>query len=101
MLLNEFLKEHYRNQQQEAMIARLEKQIDALVEGLQKVNAELGSAKRGDRVALNRYLWKNHQPALKLVATSPCLATAPATLVAVCSAASRTWFPCPARSAVA
>lgn len=54
MLLNEFLKEHYRNQQQEAMIARLEKQIDALVEGLQKVNAELGSAKRVDRVALNR-----------------------------------------------
>src|SRR6266487_3327288 len=45
MLLNEFLKEHCKNQKQEATIARLEKQIEVLAEGLQKVSAELESAK--------------------------------------------------------
>jgi len=53
MLLNEFLKEHRKNQQQEATIARLEKQIEVLAEGLQKVNAELESTKRTQQVALN------------------------------------------------
>jgi hypothetical protein len=54
MLLNEFLKEHRKNQQQEATIARLEKQIEVLAEGLQKVNAELESAKSAQQVAFNR-----------------------------------------------
>jgi len=54
MLLNEFLKEHRKNQQQEATIARLEKQIEVLAEGLQKVNAELESANRAPQVACNR-----------------------------------------------
>jgi len=54
MLLNEFLKEHCKNQQQEATIARLEKQIEVLAEGLQKVNAELESANRAPQVAFNR-----------------------------------------------
>jgi hypothetical protein len=34
MLLNEFLKEHRKNEEQEATIARLEKQIEALTAGL-------------------------------------------------------------------
>jgi hypothetical protein len=54
MLLNEFLKEHCKNQQQEATIARLEKQIEVLAEGLQKVNAELESTKTAQQVAFNR-----------------------------------------------
>ena len=54
MLLNEFLKEHRKNQQQEATIARLEKQIEVLAEGLQKVSAELESADHAQQVAFNR-----------------------------------------------
>src|SRR5437773_10361719 len=34
MLLNEFLKEHRKNEEQEAIIAREQRQIDALAEGL-------------------------------------------------------------------
>ena len=41
MLLNEFLKEHRKNGEQEAMIASQQKQIEALTEGLQKVSAQL------------------------------------------------------------
>ena len=44
MLLNEFLKEHRKNEEQEATIARQEKQIEALTEGLQKVSAQLVAA---------------------------------------------------------
>jgi hypothetical protein len=44
MLLNEFLKEHRTVAEQGATIARLEKQIEALAAGLQKVNAELATA---------------------------------------------------------
>jgi Chaperone of endosialidase len=54
MLLNEFLKEHRKNQRQEATIARLEKQIEVLAEGLQKVSAELESADHAQQVAFNR-----------------------------------------------
>src|SRR5260370_28736028 len=39
MLLNEFLKEHKTVQEQGATIVRLEKQIEALTESLQKVSA--------------------------------------------------------------
>ena len=39
MVLNEFRKEHHIVQEQGATIARLEKQIEALTAGLQKVNA--------------------------------------------------------------
>jgi trimeric autotransporter adhesin len=52
MLLNEFLKEHRRNEKQEATIAELKstvaqqhKQIDALTAGLQKVSAQLELSK--------------------------------------------------------
>ncbi len=41
MLLNEFLKEHRKNEEQEATIARQQKQIDALTVGLQKVSTQL------------------------------------------------------------
>jgi hypothetical protein len=41
MLLNEFLKEYRTVQQQGATIARLEKQVEMLTAGLQKVNAQL------------------------------------------------------------
>jgi hypothetical protein len=45
MLLNEFLKEHRRNEELEATIARQQKQIDALTMGLQKVSAQLELSK--------------------------------------------------------
>jgi len=53
MLLNEFLKEHQTVQQQGATIARLEKQIDALTAGLQKVSAQLEGRKPAPQVVNN------------------------------------------------
>jgi hypothetical protein len=44
MLLNEFLKEHETVQDQGETIARLQKQIEALTVGLEKVNAQLAAA---------------------------------------------------------
>ena len=41
MLLNEFLKEHRKNEEQEATIARQQKQIEALTAGVQKVSAQV------------------------------------------------------------
>jgi hypothetical protein len=41
MLLNEFLKEHRKVEEQGAMIARQQKQIEALTAGLHKVSAQL------------------------------------------------------------
>jgi hypothetical protein len=65
MLLNEFLKEHRKVQEQEASILQLkaivskqeaaaaqqQKQIEALIAGLQKVSARIASAKPPSRVA--------------------------------------------------
>jgi trimeric autotransporter adhesin len=45
MLLNEFLKEHRKNEEQEATIARQQKQIEAITAGLQKVSAQLEANK--------------------------------------------------------
>jgi trimeric autotransporter adhesin len=53
MLLNEFLKEHRRNEQQEATIARQQRQIEALTAGLQKVSAQLEVSKPGPQTVLN------------------------------------------------
>jgi hypothetical protein len=60
MLLNEFLKEHRKNEQQEskieeqeAKIARQEKQIQALTAGLQKVGAQLELSKSAPQTVLN------------------------------------------------
>jgi hypothetical protein len=53
MLLNEFLKEHRRNGQQEATIARLQEQIEALTAGLQKVSAQIEASKPAPQVVNN------------------------------------------------
>jgi len=47
MLLNEFLKEHRKNEEQEVTIASLQKQVEALTAGLQKVSAQLELSKPG------------------------------------------------------
>lgn len=41
MLLNEFLKEHRKNEAQEASIAELKKEVQALTAGLQKMSAQV------------------------------------------------------------
>jgi hypothetical protein len=60
MLLNEFLKEHKRVEEQqskiekqEAAIARQQKQIEALTAGLQKVSAQLEASKPAPQTVLN------------------------------------------------
>jgi hypothetical protein len=53
MLLNEFLKEHRKNEKQEATIERLEKQIEVLTEGLQKVSAQLQLSTSAPKTALS------------------------------------------------
>ena len=67
MLLNEFLKEHRKNEQQEATIAQLkstvakqeataahqQKQIEALTAGLQKVSDQLEASKPAPQVVNN------------------------------------------------
>ena len=59
MLLNEFLKEHHKNEQQrkdfEAAIAQQQRQIDALTAGLQKVSAQLQLSKAAPQTVLNSY----------------------------------------------
>jgi hypothetical protein len=55
MLLNEFLKEHRKNEEQEVTIARQQKQIDALTTGLQNVSAQLQiSNAAAQEIASNR-----------------------------------------------
>jgi hypothetical protein len=44
MLLNEFLKEHRKNEEQKATIARLQTQLETVVATLQKVSAQLAAA---------------------------------------------------------
>jgi hypothetical protein len=53
MLLNEFLKEHRHGQEQDAIIARQQKQIEALTAGLQKVSAQLEVSKPAPQTVLN------------------------------------------------
>ena len=53
MLLNEFLKAHRRIEEQEAISARLQKQIEALTAGLQKVSAQLELNKPAPQTVLN------------------------------------------------
>jgi hypothetical protein len=60
MLLNEFLKEHRKNEEQEATIAQLKrdsaeqrKQIETLTAGLQKVSAQLELSKSAPQTVLN------------------------------------------------
>jgi hypothetical protein len=53
MLLNEFLKEHRKNEEQEATIVRQQKQIDALTAGFQKVSAQLEMSKPAPQLVNN------------------------------------------------
>ena len=53
MLLNEFLKAHRRIEEQEATTARLQKQIDAVTAGPQKVSAQLEVRKPAPQTVLN------------------------------------------------
>jgi hypothetical protein len=57
MLLNEFLKEHCKVEQQrkdfETAIERQQKQIEALTAGLQKVSAQLETTRPASQVAEN------------------------------------------------
>jgi hypothetical protein len=53
MLLNEFLKEHRKLQEQGATIVRLQKQIEGLSAGLQKVSEQLEVAKPIAQTVLN------------------------------------------------
>ena len=52
MLLNEFLKEHRKNEKQEATIARLQEQIEALTAGLQKVSVQFEVSNFAPQVVL-------------------------------------------------
>jgi hypothetical protein len=54
MLLNEFLKEHRKNEEQGATIARLQKQVEALTAGLQKVSAQIEATKLARQVVNNQ-----------------------------------------------
>jgi hypothetical protein len=53
MLLNEFLKAHRRIEEQEATIAYLQRQIEALTVGLQKVSAQLELSKPAPQAVMN------------------------------------------------
>ena len=53
MLLNEFLKEHRKNEEQQAIIERQQKQIDALTAGLQKVHSEFELSRSAPQTVLN------------------------------------------------
>jgi hypothetical protein len=54
MLLNEFLKQHRKSEEQEAIMARQQKQIDALTVGLQKLNAQLELNKSAPLSVVNK-----------------------------------------------
>jgi trimeric autotransporter adhesin len=61
MLLNEFLKEHRRNEEQTATIAQLKKEMETVVARLkehdskiQKVNAQIAVSKAVGQTALNK-----------------------------------------------
>jgi hypothetical protein len=50
MLFNEFLKEHRKNEGQQTIIAKQQKQIEALTAGLQKVSDQLELSKPAQMV---------------------------------------------------
>jgi len=53
MLLNEFLKEHRKVEEQGAIIAKQQKQIEALTAGLQKMSDQLEISKPAPQTVLN------------------------------------------------
>jgi hypothetical protein len=54
-LLNDFFKEHRKNEEHGATIARQQKQIEALTAGLQKVSAQLELNKRAPETISNNH----------------------------------------------
>jgi len=54
LLLNEFLKEHQKMEEQGATIARQQKQIEALDKGLQKVSAQIEVSRPAPQIVGNR-----------------------------------------------
>jgi len=56
MLLNEFLKEHKTVQEQGETIGRLQKQIEALIAGLEKVSAQVEMNKPAAQTVLNNQI---------------------------------------------
>jgi Chaperone of endosialidase len=54
MLLNEFLKEHRKNEEQQATITRLQHQVEALTAGLEKVSAQIEMSRNAPQVVSNR-----------------------------------------------
>jgi hypothetical protein len=55
MLLNEFLKEHRKVEEQGAMIAKQQKQIEALTATVQKVSAQVEMSKPAPQVAADTH----------------------------------------------
>ena len=53
MLLNEFLKEHRKVEEQGATIAQLKEQIEMLTTGLEKVNSQLRASSSAPKLATN------------------------------------------------
>jgi hypothetical protein len=53
MLLNEFLKAHRRMEEQDATIARQQKQIEALAAGLSEVKTQVDLSKSAAQTVLN------------------------------------------------
>jgi predicted ribosome quality control (RQC) complex YloA/Tae2 family protein len=53
MMLNEFIKAHRKNEEQEATIARLEQRIEALTAGLEKVSGQIEASKPALQVVNN------------------------------------------------
>jgi hypothetical protein len=68
MLLNEFLKAHRKLEEQQTTIERQQKQIDALIAGLQKVTARVELAKPAPRVVSDRY----RQPRSEFLSREQC-----------------------------
>ena len=54
MLLNEFLKEHRKVEEQGATIVQQQKQIEALTATVQKVSTQLEASKAAPQMVLNR-----------------------------------------------
>ncbi len=55
MLLNEFLKEHRKVEEQGAIIAKQQKQIEALTAGLQKVSAQVEMSRPAPQTVLDNH----------------------------------------------
>ena len=64
MLLNEFLKAHRKMEEQDATIARQQKQIEALTAGLQKVSAQIELCKPASQTVLNNHKAVNQRSSL-------------------------------------